>query len=180
MVLSLSTMLRLTVPRLAGPMNEALETLRGPVLLAATLTAGLQAGTYYTWATGVLPGLARGDDRTFVAALQNMNIAIVNPIFLASFLGAPVLAAGAILTSSSTARPWVIAATVLAIGTVLVTGAANIPLNDALEAAGNVDRIKDLAAVRADFEDSWVRWNIVRVATSTASLACLAWAALRS
>lgn len=161
-------------------MNETIESLRGPVLLAATLAGGLQAGTYYVWACGVMPGLARTDDRTFVAALQQMNIAIVNPVFLATFLGAPILAAAALLTSSSNARPWAIGGLVLAIATVVVTGAANIPLNDALEAAGNVDKIKDLAAVRADFEDSWVRWNYVRVATSAASLACLAWAALKS
>ncbi|MCW2768224.1 MAG: hypothetical protein JWO11_4183 [Nocardioides sp.] len=161
-------------------MNETIESLRGPVLVAATLACGLQAGTYYVWASGVLPGLARSDDRTFVAALQHMNVAIVNPVFMATFLGAPVLAAAAALTSGSTARPWAIAGLVLAIGTVVVTGAANIPLNDALEAAGRVDRIKDLAAVRADFETPWARWNLVRVGTSTASLACLAWAALRS
>jgi uncharacterized membrane protein len=161
-------------------MNETIEALRGPVLIAATVATGLQAGTYYVWACGVMPGLARSDDRTFVAALQHLNVAIVNPVFLASFLGAPVLAAAAAATGGATARPWAVAGLVLAIGTVVVTAAANIPLNNALEAAGNVDRIKDLAAVRADFEHSWVRWNIVRVATSTASLACLAWAALES
>ncbi|MCW2797071.1 anthrone oxygenase family protein [Nocardioides sp.] len=161
-------------------MTETIEALRGPALLAATLATGLQAGTYYVWACGVMPGLARSDDRTFVAALQHMNVAIVNPVFLASFLGTPVLAAAAAVTCGSTARPWALAGLVLAIGTVVVTGAANIPLNEALEAAGNVDKIKDLAAVRADFEDSWVRWNAVRVVTSTASLACLAWATVKS
>jgi len=63
---------------------------------------------------------------------------------------------------------------------VVITGAANVPLNNALEAAGSVGSISDLGAVRADFEDAWVRWNIVRVITSTASLGCLAWAAWRS
>ena len=62
---------------------------RGPVLVAAALVAGLQAGTYFTWATGVMPGLAKVDDRTFVHAMQQMNIAIVNPVFIATFLGAP-------------------------------------------------------------------------------------------
>ena len=50
--------------RCAHAMTELLETLRPPVLLAATVAAGLQAGTYYTWACGVMPGLARGDERT--------------------------------------------------------------------------------------------------------------------
>ena len=155
-------------------------TLNGLVLVAATVATGLQAGTYYTWASGVMPGLARVDDRTFVHAMQQMNIAIVNPVFMATFLGAPILAAAAVATTSSLARPWVIGGLAFAVATVVITAAGNMPLNNAIDAAGDVDRIADLAAVRADFESSWVRWNIVRAVTSTASLAALGWAALRS
>ena len=104
---------------------------RGPVLVAAALVAGLQAGTYFTWATGVMPGLAKVDDRTFVHAMQQMNIAIVNPVFIATFLGAPALAGASIAVAGSHARPWAIAATVLAVGTLVITFAGNIPLNDA-------------------------------------------------
>lgn len=161
-------------------MTEFLEALRSPVLLSATLAAGLQAGTYYTWACGVMPGLARGDDRTFVASMQNMDSAIVNPVFMLSFLGAPLLAGAAIATSNGAARPWAIAGTAFAIGTIAITAGGNIPLNNALHAAGDVDRITDLAAVRHHFESAWVNWNIARALTSTASLACIAWAALRS
>jgi uncharacterized membrane protein len=161
-------------------MTEFLETLRSPVLLAATLAAGLQAGTYYTWASGVMPGLARGDDRTFIATMQNMNVAIVNPAFMMSFLGAPLLAGAAIVTSNNSARPWVIAGTAFAVGTIAITAGGNLPLNNALDSAGNVEQLTDLAAVRGDFESEWVNWNIARALTSTASLACLAWAALRS
>src|SRR3954467_5435690 len=68
---------------------------RGPLLLVAAVVAGLQAGTYFTWSTGVMPGLARVDDRTFVSAMQQMNVAIVTPLFIATFLGAPLLAGAA-------------------------------------------------------------------------------------
>lgn len=40
--------------------------------------------------------------------------------------------------------------------------------------------IADLTAVRERFESGWVRWNVVRAVTSTASLAALVWAALRT
>ena len=109
-----------------------------------------------------------------------MNVAIVNPVFMLSFPGAPLLAGAAILTSNSSARPWVIAGAAFAVGTIAITARGNIPLNNALDAAGSVDRITDLAAVRDGFESEWVKWNIARALTSTASLACLAWAALRS
>jgi uncharacterized membrane protein len=158
---------------LAGPA-------RGPLLVVATVVAGLQAGTYFTWATGVMPGLANVDDRTFVSAVQQMNIAIVNPVFIGTFLGAPLLAGAAAVFSGPQARPWAIAATVLAVGTLVISFAGNIPLNDALEAAGPVDRIKDLAAVRADFESLWVKLNIARCLTSAGALAALVMAGLRA
>ena len=151
-------------------MNEILETLRAPVLLAATVTAGLQAGTYYTWASGVMPGLAKVDDRTFVSSMNQVNVAIVNPVFMLSFLGAPALAAASVAVAAPGARGWAIGGLVLALGTVAITAAANVPLNDALAAGGS----------RADFESSWVRWNVARTLTSTGALAALAWAALRS
>jgi len=154
--------------------------LRGPVLLAAAVAAGLQAGTYFTWATGVMPGLAKVDDRTFVHAMQQMNTAIVNPVFIATFLGAPLLAGASIAVAGSHARPWAIAATVLAVGTLVITVAGNVPLNDALEAAGPVDKIKDLAAVRADFESLWVKLNIARTLTSAGALGALVMTALRA
>jgi len=151
-------------------MNDLLENLRGPVLLAATVAAGLQAGTYYTWSSGVMPGLARTDDHTFTSSMNHINVAIVNPVFMLTFLGAPALAAAAVATTASGARGWAIAGLVLALGTVAVTAAGNVPLNDALAAGGS----------RADFETAWVRWNVVRTLTSTGALACLAWAAWKS
>jgi uncharacterized membrane protein len=151
-------------------MSELLDTLRAPILLAATVAAGLQAGTYYTWASGVMPGLARTDDHTFTSSMNHINVAIVNPVFMLTFLGAPALAAAAVATTTGSARSWAIAGLVCALGTVAVTAAGNVPLNDALAAGGS----------RADFETAWVRWNVVRTATSTAALACLAWSAWRS
>ncbi len=163
-------------------LTTAATTSRGPVLVlavAATLVAGLQAGTYFTWATGVMPGLARVDDRAFVATMQQVNVAIVNPVFISTFVAAPLLAGALAVLGGAPARPWAVAATVLAIGTVMITVAGNVPLNDALEAAGRVDAIADLAAVRADFESRWVVLNIGRALTSAGALACLGAAALR-
>jgi uncharacterized membrane protein len=112
--------------------------------------------------------------------MQQMNVAIVNPVFMATFLGAPILAAAAVATASSSARPWVIGGLAFAVATVAITAVANVPLNNALEAAGDIGRITDFAGVRENFESGWVRWNIVRAVTSTASLAALAWAGLRA
>jgi uncharacterized membrane protein len=55
----------------------------------------------------------------------------------------------------------------------VITVRVNVPLNDAIKAAGDPDEI-DVAAVRERFSEStWVRWNVVRTALTTAALGCL-------
>jgi uncharacterized membrane protein len=73
--------------------------------------------------------------------------------------------------------PWIAAALVLYLVAFAVTIAVNVPLNDAIKAAGDPDRIADLAAVRQRFNvGRWTSWNLVRVATSTVAFGLLAWA----
>lgn len=152
-----------------------MNSFRSIVLIAAAVAAGLQAGTYYIWACAVIPGLARADDRTFVTVLGHMNDAIVNPAFLLTFLGAPALAAVGLVLAEPPSRPWIIAALALAVATLVVTFAANIPLNDALDAGA-----EDPSSARAAFETPWQWWNGLRVVTSTGALIALAGALLRA
>ena len=148
------------------------------VLLVAIILNALQAGTYYTWASGVMPGLARTGDRTFVDAIQQMNRAIVNPVFMLSFLGAPLVSVVAAIVVDGDAWWWAAAAVVLSMATVAITFGGNIPLNNAIDTAGDPDEIADLGAVRRAFEPRWVRLNAVRAVTSTLATAGFAWAAL--
>jgi uncharacterized membrane protein len=158
-----------------------MDVLRGAALLAATVTVGLMAGVFSIYANAIMPGLRRVDDRTFVGAFQSIDRAIINPLFLATFLGALVLTGlAAALHLGSDGRsvlPWVVAAFVLYLAVVVVTMGINVPLNDGLKAAGDPDRIADLAAVRERFDEArWVRWNLARAVASTAAFGCLAWA----
>jgi uncharacterized membrane protein len=179
MELRLSTMARLTeVGFTAGTM---LDVLRGVALLAAMMTTGLMAGVFFHYANAVMPGLGRADDRTFVGAFQAIDRAIINPLFLAILFGALLftgLAAALHLgRDGRPVLPWAVAALVLYLAVVVVTLAVNVPLNDAIKAAGDPDRIADLAAVRDRFHEArWVRWNLARAVASTAAFGCLAWA----
>lgn len=156
------------------------ELLRTGSLLLATLTTGLMAGLFFAFSYAVMPGLARAEDRTFVDAMQRINVAIVNGWFLVCFLGALGFTALAAAFQLAPARRgvllWVVAALVLYAAVLVITGRLNIPLNNQLDAAGPIDQITDVAAVRARFETTWVRWNVVRAATSTAAFGCLVWA----
>jgi uncharacterized membrane protein len=155
-----------------------LETARGALLMAAVVTAALQAGLYYAFACAVLPGLGRVDDRTFVAVMQQVNVAIINPWFLVTFLGAPAVAVlAALLCLGGTNRAllgWSALGAVFAVATFVITVALNVPLNDALAAAGDPSRAADVAAVRAAFVPAWDRWNTVRAVSATVAVGCLA------
>ncbi len=69
---------------------------------------------------------------------------------------------------------WMVVAAGLYAASVVVTMTLNVPLNEALVAAGPVDQIGDLAGVRRAFEQPWVTWNLVRMVLTSASLLTLA------
>ena len=156
-----------------------MTTLRAMSLLAGTITMGLVAGVFALYAHTIMPGLRGTDDRTFVAAFQSIDRAIINPWFMTSaFLGAPLFTVAAVLLNlGRTALPWTAVALALYGVAFAVTVAVNVPLNDAIKTAGNPDHIRDLADVRERLHETrWAAWNLVRVVTSTGAFACLAWA----
>jgi uncharacterized membrane protein len=156
-----------------------MDVLRAASLLAATMTMGLVAGVFGLYAHTIMPGLGKTDDRTFVGAFQSMDRAIINPWFMGGgFLGALVFTlVAAIAHIGRPGLPWIAVALVLYLIAFVITIAINVPLNDGLKAAGNPDRIADLAAVREKFDEArWAGWNLVRVVTSTTAFGLLAWA----
>jgi uncharacterized membrane protein len=159
-----------------------MKHLHNGTLLAATVSTGLMAGLFAAFAYSVMPGLARSSDHTLVEAMQRINEAILNPVFMLPFLGSiPLLASAIVLAWRTPGRPalaWLIAAFACYLIAFMVTSGVNVPLNDQLANAGDPDHIGHLAATRSDFEHRWVAWNIVRAVLHTASFACMAWAAM--
>ena len=130
------------------------------VLLAAVL------GVYFTYSNSVVPGLDRIAPEAAAAAMSSMNVAIMNPRFLTSFLG-PVLTSAATgflllgLDETTPAYLFLSAAVVYLVGGVVITMRVNVPMNNALEKG----------AMRwAEFSPRWRRWNTVRTLASTVAL----------
>ncbi|KRV49403.1 hypothetical protein AQ490_20675 [Wenjunlia vitaminophila] len=147
----------------------------GAVLGLALLTTGLVAGLFFAFSCAVMPGLARVDDRTFVETMQEINVAILNPVFYTAFMGSLALCAVAAVQQRRLGRRhvlrWVLAALVLHALLFLVTSAISVPLNEELADAGAAPR--DPGAVRERFETPWVAWNVVRSVLSAGALVCL-------
>lgn len=130
------------------------------VLTAGRIVTGLLAGVYVAFLVAVMPALHDQSDAVFVAVMNRINVAIVNPAFLSLFLGAPLLAAAALWWQRG---PLAIAAVVLAVAAVAITVAANVPLNDALAAGGS----------RQDFEIPWLVWHALRTAAAVSCFGLL-------
>ncbi|HWD77464.1 MAG TPA: anthrone oxygenase family protein [Kribbella sp.] len=152
--------------------------LRVAALMAATMTTGLVVGVYGIYANAFMPGLETTDDRTFVSAFTAVDRAIVNPLFLGvGFVGALLFTVLAgVVSLKEKALPWIAVAFVLYLISMIVTVAVNVPLNDAMKAAGDPATI-DVAAVRAAFDEAkWTTYNLVRTVLALLSFGFLGWA----
>ena len=146
-------------------------------LVVATITTGLIAGLFFTYANSVMPALRGADDRTFVDAMRRINVVILNPLFLSAFTGGLLASAAAavasLLADDQASLPWAAAGVVLYAVMVGITQAVNVPLNVELHRAGAVDAIADVHAVRHRFEATWNTWNLVRAVASVGAFGCL-------
>jgi uncharacterized membrane protein len=158
-----------------------LDIFRGALLVIAAIAVGLMAGVFGVYANAIMPGLRKTDDRTFVGTFQSIDTAIINPLFMAVFVGALLTTGAAALVhipdDVRSVLPWCVAAFVLYLFVFVSTIAVNVPLNDGIKAAGDPDHIDDLAGVRKRFDErKWARWNVARAILTTAAFACLLWA----
>jgi uncharacterized membrane protein len=148
--------------------------LRAITLILTLVTGGLVAGLFAAFSYAVMPALDRTGPSTAIVAMQRINVVIVNPVFLAIFIGGLVFAiAGTVLTWRDDLRWWVLAAAVLYVVAFLVTGMANVPLNDRLAHAGTIEPVA-AQQVWSEYVVPWVRWNTLRAVLHTASVAVLA------
>jgi uncharacterized membrane protein len=154
------------------------NAMRAATLLAATITMGFAADSFYLFAHTIMPGLRRTDDRTFVTAFQHIDRAIENPSFILGAFGGALIStiAATVAHRGTPVMPWVVAALALYAVAVVITMAVNVPLNNAIRTAGEPDLI-DVAQVRATFHETrWVFANIIRAAVTIPAFGCLAWA----
>ncbi|QGN35681.1 DUF1772 domain-containing protein [Microlunatus sp. Gsoil 973] len=129
------------------------------------MLTGVVTGVLALYAHTIMPALRTTDDRTFVGAYQALDRAVYNPWFMGSFFGALILTGVSAAThlTAGPAFPLVAAAFLLYLGVVLITMIIHVPLNNAISAAGDPDRIPDLSQVRRNFHEArWVAWHLVR------------------
>lgn len=138
------------------------------VTVIAALGAGLVAGVFFAFSTFVMAALRRLPPAQGIAAMQSINVTVINPLFMGAFLGT---AAGCALVGvlSLIQRPagWVlllVGSVLYVVGTFVVTIAFNVPRNTEL-AAMDPARV-GAATLWTDYVTSWTVWNHVRTAAA--------------
>ncbi|NIM39629.1 MAG: DUF1772 domain-containing protein [Hydrogenophaga sp.] len=150
--------------------------------IALIVGSGLMAGVFFAFSTFVMKALAQLPAAQGVAAMQRINVVVLNPMFLGCFMGTAVLgllAIGlAVFDWRGVASAWMVAAGLLyVLGCFGVTMAFNVPRNerlarldaDAPEATGYWPR----------YVREWTFWNHVRTLAPTLAVVCAAMALLR-
>jgi len=135
----------------------------------AAIGSGLVAGVFFAFSTFVMAALGRLPPEQGVAAMQAINVTVINPAFMLAFLGTAVLclalAAGAYPSWDQASGKLLLAGGVTyLIGCIGVTMVCNVPLNDALAAVPAT--APKAATLWADYLREWTMWNHARTAAS--------------
>lgn len=147
------------------------------VMLGAVLGCGLMAGLFFAFSVCVMKALGQLAPEKGIAAMQAINVAILNPLFFAVFMGTAAACVWALVDSllhrhAAGARYLLGGSVCYLVGVLLVTGVFNVPMNDALAAAKPDSH--DGAALWATYVSNWTAWNHVRTVAALAATALFA------
>jgi len=136
--------------------------------------SGLIAGLFFFCSISLMPALGKIPEPAGIAAMQSVNVVIINGWFMAAFFGtaaASLLAVIAALARWSDPRApyWLIGGALYLIGTIFVTMRFNVPRNNALAALAPAS--PEAIQYWKYYLSSWTAWNHVRTIASLLALA---------
>jgi uncharacterized membrane protein len=144
--------------------------------LCTALGCGLVAGVFLAFSTFVMKALGQQPPAQGIATMQSINITVINPWFMGVLFGTAtgclMLVVVSLVRGNQPGAQYLLTGSLLYLfGTILVTIAFNVPLNDAL-AAVKPDSAEG-AALWAKYLTHWTLWNHVRMAAALGAAAML-------
>jgi uncharacterized membrane protein len=145
--------------------------------LAAAVASGLVGGVFFAFSNFVMQGLGRLRPSEGAAAMQSINITVINPLFMTALFGTGLLSLVLIgwgfADLDEPYAGWLIAAgAIYFIGEVVVTMVYNVPRNNAL---ARVDpQSEEGERVWRTYLVEWTRGNHVRTVAALAACGLLA------
>lgn len=149
-----------------------------PIAATATmLGCAVIGGVFFAFSSFVMTALSRLPPSEGIAAMQSINVVVINRSFLGTFLGTAFLSLGIIVMSlidqsHPSAVLFLSGAVVYLIGTFAVTVFGNVPLNDQLAAlsAAEPDSNNDWQ----HYLPRWTMWNHIRTVAALIAALILA------
>jgi uncharacterized membrane protein len=139
---------------------------------AAAIGSGLVAGIFFAFSSFVMAALGRLPSEHGIAAMNSINVTVLNPVFMLAFLGTGALcvalaAASYFWWDGVGGKLILIAGVIYGAGCIGVTMLFNVPLNDALAAVR--PGTPEAAALWSRYVAEWTTWNTVRTVAPLAS-----------
>lgn len=149
----------------------------------AALGAGVVAGVFFAFSNFVMRALGGIAPAQGIAAMQSINVTVINAWFMTALFGTGVLciilAIASFLTWQDSGVSYLLAGSLIyLVGTVLVTMVFNVPLNNSLAAVDPASA--EGARLWQTYLADWTNWNHVRTVAALASSALfIVWLATR-
>ncbi len=146
----------------------------GVATLVSAFGCGLVAGTFFAFSTFVMKALGNLPPPQGIAAMQSINVVVINRWFMTAFFGTAGVCVAVMIVSlqrwHDPGTAYSLAGGVLyLVGTVLVTILFNVPRNNALAAVA--PHTSEAAALWASYLSGWTAWNHVRTIAALAASA---------
>ena len=144
------------------------------LLWFSAIGCGLLAGLYFAFSTFIMTALGRIGQAAGIAAMNAINVTIVQSLFMPFFLGTTATSAAlAVIALFRWGDPGAMAmlagGVLYVLGMFIVTMIFNVPLNNALAAAEPAS--SEAASLWARYLTDWTMWNHVRTVSSTVACA---------
>jgi uncharacterized membrane protein len=140
----------------------------------AAVGCGLVAGVFFAFSSFVMGALGRVPAAHGIAAMQTINLVVINRSFMAVFFGTAILCLGLLaacwLRWDGGGGGWLLLSACLLylVGTIGVTIVFNVPLNNVLAVVQ--PGTPEAGTLWAHYLKRWTMWNTVRTVAATAAL----------
>ena len=141
----------------------------------ALLGSALIGGVFFAFSSFVMRALARAPAQEGIAAMQLINVTVINRSFLGAFMGTTVVSLVIVATTITALNNIILTepaaifalagATLYFVGTFLVTMLGNVPLNKRLASVAATDT--SAHEVWKHYLQRWTLWNHVRTLAAT-------------
>lgn len=152
------------------------------LVILACIGAAMVGGVFFAFSTFVMKALVQLPAAQGIAAMQRINVVVLNPLFLGVFVGTALLGATCVVAGffpwGTPRSPLLLAAGICyLVGAFGVTAGCDVPWNARLALLDAES--PEAAAYWPVYVLEWLRWNHVRTVASLVPATCAA-AALAS